>query len=115
MRFVAESLLWLTGLVMPVFIACGYGSPYKYSRRGQVIDAETRAGLKGIQVSCLLSGNVTHSTTRSQSDGSVDLEYDKPCESVRGDDTDGDAGGGLYQSTTVPFPAAGEFLLEMRH
>ena len=101
MKWLEKVFLGLMTAVAPVYIACAYGSPFNYDKQGMVVDAETKEGIPGIEVTCLVADQET-STAVSSQDGSFVLSYDEPCELVRCVDVDGEDNGGLYQTRLVP-------------
>ena len=102
MRIIAKFFLWLVTCAIPVVIAACYGMAYRYSKTGHVIDSETKEGIQGIEVTCLV-GSDEHSMTYTGEDGYFWLEYDVRCDKLRIDDVDGEDNGGLYVGRTVDF------------
>jgi len=102
MKWLDKLLLGLMTAVAPVYIACAYGSPYSYDKHGKVVDADTKQGIEGIEVTCLRADQEV-SVVDSGSDGSFVLSYDEPCDQARFVDIDGEDNGGLYQTNLVPF------------
>ncbi len=100
MKRLSRLVLSLGLLGLPWVIACAYGTYYKYSKAGRVIDRDTHAGVAGIEVECLVGGKVQSSSV-SGPDGDVQLRYDEPCETLRATDSDGSQNG-LYAETTMP-------------
>jgi hypothetical protein len=106
-RLLANVLLWLTGLIMPVMIACAYGMQYKFSKQGKVVDAQTQAGIPGIAVDCLLGEAETYEAL-TDADGFYEIWYNEPCDNLRARDPDGAENGGSYAEQTVPWCEACE-------
>jgi len=109
----ARFLLWLIGVALPVFIAACYGMPYRFSKQGRVIDAETKQGIPNIMVSCVRAGR-DEFTIPSWENGRFELSYDLPCDELRLEDTDGEENGGRFEAKTVPFcESCDEITVEM--
>ena len=114
-RPLARLLLWLTTVAIPVFIAACYGAPYRYSKTGKVIDAESEDGIDGIQVTCV-EGDYETSMAYTGPDGVFWLSYDAPCDALRIEDVDGEDHGGVYLPRTVPFDEdCAELTVELHH
>ncbi len=113
MKWLEKMFLGLMTAVAPVYIACAYGSPFSYHKDGRVVDAETKDGIEGIEVTCVRS-NQDAFTVTSQADGSFMLSFDDPCDELRCMDVDGEDNGGLYQTREVPYDVeADTFTVEM--
>lgn len=102
MKWLNKLFLGLMTAVAPVYIACAYGSPFNYSKDGRVVDAESKEGIEGIQVTCVVA-NQDHNSGTSTSGGYFILSYDEVCDEVRFVDVDGEDNGGQYQTRVIPF------------
>lgn len=102
MRIIAKFFLWLTTIAIPVVIAACYGMAYKFTKTGHVVDSETKAGIQGISVSCMVGGNVEAADTTYE-DGSFWLEFNTACDELLVEDVDGEDNGGQYVDRSVPF------------
>jgi len=118
-KTLARCGLFCLGLITPVFIAACYGVSYGFTMLGRVIDAGSKGGLAGIQVSCVGSRNGTDevlSTTTSAGDGSFSMEY-RPttdCETLRFEDVDGADNGGAFQTQEKAFDGEQNVLIELQ-
>lgn len=101
MRLIARFFLWLLGIAIPIFIAACYGPPARFSKSGKVIDSESKQGVDGIEVSCLL-GDQAEDITTTYGGGDFLLYFNTACDQLRFDDVDGDQNG-VYQSRTIPY------------
>ena len=102
MRTIARFFLWLVTAAIPVVIAACYGMPYKYSKSGHVIDSETKEGIQGIQVTCVVNDS-DYSMAYTYEEGAFVIEYDADCDALRVEDVDGEDNGGTYLPRTVAF------------
>jgi hypothetical protein len=100
MKWIAKILLWIIGVAIPVVIAACYGMPYKFSKTGKVVDAETKAGIDGIQVTCVQGGQ--DEDVAFTYSGDFTLWYDIPCDTLQIKDVDG-AQNGEYQDREIEF------------
>jgi len=115
MRKLSRLLLSLAALGLPWVIAACYGTLWKYSKDGRVIDATTQAGIQGIEVDCNKNGAI-QSSEYSDTNGQVFLGYDIPCDTLTARDTRDTDGATLqlYETTTIPFdPNADTFTIRM--
>lgn len=104
MKLISKLLLFMLGLITPVFIAACYGAGYMYSKTGRVIDSETSQGIDNIQVTCIRNGaNYYSDQYYSYADGTFYVEYNTACDQLRFEDIDGEANGGFYEPRTIPF------------
>ncbi len=114
MRLIAKFFLWLISVAIPVVIAACYGAPFAYSKTGKVVDSETKEGVNGIQVACLLDG-YEQDVAYSWEDGTFWIHYDAPCDSLHLEDVDGEDNGGYYEPRTVPIDEDCEELVVELH
>jgi hypothetical protein len=110
-RSVARALLWVVTGMLPFVIAACYGVMYVFSRDGKVIDRVTRAGIRGIQVQCLVGSSVADQTT-TESDGNFWTYSDEECDTLSFTDVDG-AANGTYLPQTIPMPATDPIVVEL--
>lgn len=101
MRLVARMFLWLIQVAIPIVIAACYGAPFRYSKSGHVIDANTKEGIDGIRVTCLENGNDWNNTYTYNS-GYFEVYYDIPCDYLQFTDEDGPENGS-YRNRTIEF------------
>ena len=110
MRRIKKALLGLVTVMSPVVLAACYGPAYKEIEfSGKVVDRETKAGVSGARVECLVDGEAL-STVHSGVDGVFNLASPIPCDAFRVIDVDAGANGGPYQEQTVPAVDAGDQL-----
>jgi putative lipoprotein (rSAM/lipoprotein system) len=98
-RFLSHFLVWLLGAVVPVIIACAYGTPFRFAKSGKVQDATTKNAIPGIQVSCLQDGQ-SDNETWTDTDGQFYLEYNE-CSELKFEDIDGTENGEYESHTTA--------------
>jgi hypothetical protein len=99
MKTLARLALRLLTGAGTVFIAACYGVPYDgVLRAGKVVDAQTRAAIPGILVSCLGSGGST--IDQAHTDGQGEVELRGECIEYRAEDVDG-ATNGTYATKTI--------------
>jgi len=134
MKLIKHSLLWMLTAAVPVFIAACYGINYQYSKKGRVLDKETRAGIANIEVSCVDPAAVAPvvdagagedagatedagyrpSGFSSSDDGSFYWGGFEPCNKLKFEDIDGQENGGLYLTKIEPFSdSEQELVVEM--
>ena len=103
-RALARLVLSLGVIGVPWTIACGYGMPVTYNKKGMVVDKDTHVGIGGILVTCARAGK-TPIGSNTDADGSVTVVYydEAGCDSLDASDVDGDAGGGRYAPASIPF------------
>jgi hypothetical protein len=103
-RALARLVLSLGIIGVPWTIACAYGMPVSYSKKGMVVDQETHVGIAGILVTCTRAGE-TPTGSNTDKDGSVTVTYydEAGCDSLDASDVDGDAGNGRYEPSSIPF------------
>jgi hypothetical protein len=106
MRWLARAALAALGSVVSVFIACAYGTPWRYVKEGRVVDATTGEGIPGIQAGCLLAGGLV-SSDLSDGEGRFALRVDSRCDEVGFTDVDG-ADNGAYAPQALPFTEGDE-------
>ena len=112
MRYVSRFLLWTTGLVVPVMIAACYGMSYAFTKCGKVVDAESKAGIGNIEVTCMRDG-VAGGGSYTDVEGGFCLGYDEPCDTLEAVDVDGEENGGEYQSKSVPFDGEDDVTIKL--
>ncbi len=100
MRTISRFLLWLVTAALPVVIAACYGMAYRFTKSGHVVDSETKEGIPGIKIACMVDGNET-ATDYTYDDGSFWLEFNTACDHYRVEDVDGEDNGGLYVARDV--------------
>lgn len=102
MRKLQRLLLGVLSSIVTVSIACAYGIPYAFAKRGRVVDVATKAGIAGIRVTCAdPAGDRTLDVTDERGDFSVEFDRGQvDCVALAFDDVDG-AEGGAYQQKTV--------------
>ncbi|MBN2497161.1 MAG: hypothetical protein JXR96_21390 [Deltaproteobacteria bacterium] len=101
MRLISKFLLWIVSALSSVAIAACYGTFYEYDRSGRVLDAETLAGIPGIQVTCLAGGQELD-VTFTYDDGRFTVYAYEACEQLCFEDVDGEQNGGEYARRCVP-------------
>jgi hypothetical protein len=106
MRWLARVALAALSSVVSVFMACAYGTPWRYVKSGRVVGAGTSVGIPGIQVGCALGGELATFVT-TEADGQFTLGVADTCDDLRFTDVDG-AANGEYQAAVLPFTAADE-------
>ena len=92
MKWIAKFFLWLLSIAIPVFIAACYGPSVKYSKSGKIIDGQSRLGVQGIQVTCMVNGRV-EDTAISEVNGDFIIWYNTPCDELHFKDVDGVSNG----------------------
>lgn len=109
MKTLARFALRLLTGIGTVFIAACYGIPYQL-RQAKVVDAQTKAGIPGILVSCLESGGgaVEQETTDAQGETAIR----ERCFEYRAEDVDA-AANGTYATKTVPNPGDAPLVIEL--
>jgi hypothetical protein len=106
MRWLARAALAALSSFVSVFIACAYGTPWRYVKSGRVVGAGTSVGIPGIQAGCALGGGLAAVAT-TDAEGLFTLHIDDTCDELRFSDVDG-AANGAYQQAVLPFVAADE-------
>jgi hypothetical protein len=101
MKAIARACLKLVILAIPVTIAACYGMMTRYNKRGYVIDKQTRQGIDGVEVKCILSGGAIGASNIS-TNGAFDLYYDTLCDHLEAEEAPAD-GAVRYKKTSVPF------------
>ena len=101
--YVDRIVLFLLGIICPVFIAACYAAPSNYSRTGKVIggrvvDSQQKTGIPGIQISCHRNSNIQPVLTNSNGYFQIDGE----CYSLQVTDIDVEENGGFYLPRRVP-------------
>ena len=113
MKRLARLLLRFFVVAVPVFIAACYGVAYNFTRRGKVVDKDSKKGLFGVTVTCDHKDGTKELPANTDVDGRFLLDFNKPCDTVTAsqEPTDGPA---AYQKTTIPFVDDGsDLLIEM--
>src|SRR5512139_787180 len=106
MRWLARIALGALGSVVSVFIACAYGTPWRYVKAGRVVAAGTAEGIPGIEVGCVLGGGLAD-VASTDAGGRFTLHVDRSCDEVTFADVDG-AQNGAYVDAALAFVAADE-------
>ena len=101
-KIIKKAMLWIITAVIPVVVAACYGVMYAFQKTGRVIDKDTREGIDGIQVSCLVSSRSDVEDTAYTYDGQFYLNYDRECNMLLFKDVDGEEGGGYYGEVIIP-------------
>lgn len=102
MKRIANAVVKVFTLGIPMIICACYGVSARYTRTGKVIDQDTHDMLSDIKISCVnASGSVTDYTNSYS--GSWTLYYDEPCDHLDAEDTQSPA---RYVKASVPLPAA---------
>ena len=87
-------LVYLVTFAIPVVIAACYGPSYRYRKGGKVLDKQSKAPIALIDVTCVVDGGWSP-TERTQGNGTFQLMFDTPCQSISAVDSlaaAGDAG-----------------------
>lgn len=98
--------LRLAAAAAPLLVGACNGTPWKYVKAGQVIDATTGSPIPGIRVDCVLGAD-TPDVAYAAGDGRFSLQIHDTCDQLAFSDVDGSANG-LYLSTTLPFTETDE-------
>src|SRR5512140_485932 len=106
MRWLTRAALAALSSVVSVFIACAYGTPWRYVKSGRVVGVGTSVGIPGIRVGCAV-GATFSDVANTDADGLFTLHVEDACDEVRFTDVDG-AANGAWQETVLPFVAADE-------
>ena len=101
-KIIKKAMLWIITAVIPVVVAACYGVMYAFQKTGRVIDKDTREGIDGIQVSCLVSSRNDVEDTAYTYEGQFYLNYDRECNMLLFKDVDGEEGGGYYGEVIIP-------------
>ena len=116
--FIDRIILFLLGIICPVFIAACYAAPSNFDRMGKVvggrvIDNQQRAGIPGLQVTCDQNGS--HDRTVLTGPNGY-FSFDGECNAILIEDIDGDENGGFYlpRQVTPPEECDG-MLIELHH
>jgi hypothetical protein len=109
MKALANVALRLLTGVSTVFIAACYGIPREF-RTGKVVDAQTKAPIPAIVVSCLDSQAAAIEQDATSAQGEFVLP--ERCFEYRAEDVDA-AENGSYATKTVPDPADAPLVIEM--
>ncbi len=102
MRHLQRLLLGVLSSVVTVFIACAYGTPYAFSKRGRVVDASTKIGIGGIRLTCA-DPAIDRTMDVTGADGAFFVAFGRgvaDCVALAFEDVDG-AANGAYQPKTV--------------
>jgi hypothetical protein len=101
-KIIKKAMLWVITAVIPVVVAACYGVMYAFQKTGTVIDKDTRQGIEGIQVSCLVSNRGDVESTAYTYEGQFYLNYDRECNMLLFQDVDGEDNGGYYGEVIIP-------------
>lgn len=107
MRWLARAALAALGSFSSVFIACAYGTPWRYTKSGHVLDAGTKQGIPGIQVACVDAASIVMRQTMTGASGRFELGLDVECDALAFTDVDG-AENGAYAAASLPFASDDE-------
>jgi hypothetical protein len=105
MNKMKKALLGAVTFLCPVVLAACYGPPMSSAVMGRVIDAKTKEGIAGIEVSCVIGADQTARAV-SLAAGDFSLTSRLPCEKLMFRDVSAQAHGGTYADKTVPLAGA---------
>ena len=91
-----KALLWLITAFIPVVVAACYGMMYSFDTSGKVIDKDTREGIDGIEVKCIVDDKNDVEDIDVTFDGEFMLAFDRQCKKLVFEDFDGKDNGGYY-------------------